>query len=503
MALSRGVRAPVSFPAGQQGMRHGTAGSSSAVPRSAGFGKFVSGAGMLAAARVAGDLTSALLFVAVSRVHGAEGVGLYAYGFAIAQIVQFAVSFGLVDYGMREYARAEPGRRGRLLGNALGIQAALVLVAGVAVAAHLWATAASAQAVLLISAVVAYQILHNFVLMLNIPSISAQHMAGPAIAEFVFRGGGTLAAAALVLWGVPLPLALTALLGGVLGLFVAVWRMARRHDGAIVPRLDREIALPMLRPASVFAASTVVSALCARIGLILVVFLDGKAAAGVFATALKLVDVGMAPLLLLGVAVFPRLARSFAAEQTDLAVTIERYVRVSSALGALVFWGMVFVAPPLLPHIFGPDFADAGPTVRLMGVAAFLTALDHAAYRLLWTANLQARRLLIQGVGLTVTVVLGLALIPVAGAIGAIAATIAAMSVMLALAAVAIVRSMPDVRWGRLASGCLLPAGAVALCALAAHLAPWAAACLSLGVLCAALLPDVWPGRATAGALRP
>ena len=42
------------------------------------FLKIVSGAGMLTSARVAGDLASALLFIAVSRTFGVEGTGLYA-----------------------------------------------------------------------------------------------------------------------------------------------------------------------------------------------------------------------------------------------------------------------------------------------------------------------------------------------------------------------------------------------------------------------------------------
>jgi len=453
------------------------------------FLRLVSGAGMLTSARVAGDLASALLFIAVSRVFGVEGTGLYAYAFAIAQIAQLVLNFGFVDYGLREYARAAAPVRQRILANALAVQCSLLVVVAAGIWAYLLTTGADPRTSTLIWLLAAYQVLFNFFLMLVIPAITAQRMAAPALAELVFRVGGTFVAIGLISFaGLGMAASLAALPLSALGLLLAAIGIARHFNGPIGLRLERAVVAPMLRPAASFAASSILIGLYAKIGLILLAFLDGKAAAGIFATGLKLVDLGMAPLVFLGVAVFPRLASSFGTDQADLVDITQQYVRLTIMLGALVLWGMVFVVPPVLPFLLGPDFAAAGPAVQLMGWVALLAALDNAAVRLLWVANLQAKRLRIQAIGLAVNVALNLALIPLLGVTGAIFAAILTLVVMLGLALGPITTSLPSPHWRRLGRACILPLAATIAAGFIVSLLglqPWLAASVTLAVLLA------------------
>jgi O-antigen/teichoic acid export membrane protein len=423
------------------------------------FSRILSGAGMLTVARVAGDLASALLFISVSRAFGVEGTGLYAYAFAVAQIAQLLVDFGFVDYGLREYSRTGEPTRQRILANAVSLQLGFFAVVFLGLWVYLRLTNADFQTASLVLLLALYQILLNFFLMLITPAISSQRMAAPALTEFVFRVGGTLVAIGLITIGdMGIVVSLSALPLSALGMVIASVYIATKFNGPLRLGLNRDVALPMMRPAATFAASSVIVGLYAKLGLIILTFLDGKAAAGIFATGLKLIDLGMAPLLFLGIAVFPRLARSFNADTTDMLHIAAQYVRLTFILGVLVCWGMVFVVPPILPYLLGPDFAEAGPAVMLMGGVALLTALDSAAYRLLWATHQQDRRLRIQVIGLVVNIILNFSLIPFFGVTGAIAAAFLTMCLMLGLAAGPIISSLPSEHWKPIVRACLLPA---------------------------------------------
>jgi O-antigen/teichoic acid export membrane protein len=463
------------------------------------FLRIVSGAGLLTSARVIGDLASAVLFIVISRAFGVDGIGLYAYAFAIAQIAHLVVNFGLIDYGMREYASAPVAERGRILANALGIQTALLAVVAAGLWLYLLVTQAEPAAAIIVWLLTAYLVLFHFALMLFIPPITAQQMLGPALAELVFRVGGTLVAVGLVAFlGAGMAASLAALpIAAVLMLVTAI-AIARRFEARIGLRLDRLLAPSMLRATTTFAGSSLIDGLLAKVGLILLTFLQGTGAAGIFATGLKLLDLGMAPLLFLGIAVFPRLASSFGKDDADLAHIAEQFIRLSLVLGVLVLWGMVFVVPPVLPLLLGAEFTAAAPAVRLMGVVAMLTALDLAVARLLWSLRLQGHRLRIQTIGVAANVTVNLLLIPWLGVMGAIIAAIVTLGLMLGLASKPLRERLPAAFWPKLGRACLWPAavgGVVGGLVMLGELSPWLGGPLTLGAFVAASLVSGLIGR--------
>lgn len=460
----------------------------------ASFRRILSGAGLLTVARVAGDLASALLFIAISRSFGVEGIGLYAYAFAVAGIAQLALNFGLDDYGLREYASRPPGERPQLLANALVIQLGLLVVVALALWGYLTVSGAGGETVLLVWLLAGYQLLLNFATMLFIPPIRAQRMLWPAVAELTCRAGGSvLAALIIVTMSVTLVQAMVVLPASAVCLLIAAVLIARRHNGPLA--LHRRVAVrhawPVLRSASTFAVSGLIVGLYARFGLIFLTFVHGAAATGLYSTGLKLLDLGMAPLLLLGIAVYPRLASSYGRDPEDLAEIANNFVRLTVALSVLVLWGMVFVVPPLLPFVLGPEFEAAKPVVQLMGVVAFLTALDLAAARLLWAMRMQNQRLRIQAIGLAANIALNVILIPPLAVTGTILAALSTLVLMLVLGARLIVRAFPAEHWLAVGRACLLPgvaglaAGTVALIAIPS---PWLAGPLTLVVFTVASL---------------
>ncbi len=423
-----------------------------------GFFRMVTGAGILSVSRIMGDMASALLFIGISRVYGVEGTGIYSYAFAVAQIAFILIDFGLIDYTMREYASAGKKAGRQILAHAILLQLIMTVIVAFALWGYLLITGTTGEASAVVWILTAYLVLAHTGRMLFIPAFTEQRMVWPAVAEVCFRVGGTLVAFAFILLKeIDLARALSILpvAAGIMVLCVtaATLRFAR----PLKSRFQIGQAVRILRESIVFAGSSLLTGLLAKTGILLLTFLVGITATGMFATGLKLMDFSMVPLLFLGIAVYPRLARGYQTDPDDLYKIADQYVRLSFTLGALACWGMVFIAPPLLPRLLGEEFAATALIVQLGGLAALVTALDLASIRILWSFRLQHQRLRIQTIGVVASVLMNLVMIPWLGAEGAMLAAILTPLIMLSLAWKPIRSQWPPQAWNRLISACALP----------------------------------------------
>ena len=389
--------------------------------------------GWLTAARLSGDLAGVAFFIAISRRLGVEAVGDYSLAFAVAALVAAVVGLGLEEFGLREYSRLGLAERRALFPSIIGIQVSLLAVI-LAVGFGYWLLAAqSVSTMLVILQVTAHVLAFQFATMFFIPAFSRQRMFMPALAEFCFRFGSIVVAIGLVVFaGVSLPVAVMPLaIGTLLLLFVALASCAR-NNGEVVVRVDVAGIRAVMTSAWPIALSTIVYNVFNRAAVVMLSAFRGPAETGLYASALKLYEFGLMPMYLLGVAVFPVLSRSHDMAGDDFATISDKFLRTSLVFGALLAWGLVFVAPALLPIVLGTDFGAAAPATRMMGLVALLAAVDLACLRLMLAMHLQLARLRIQAAAVALNVALNVLLIPPFGLMGAIAATISAQVVMIA-----------------------------------------------------------------------
>jgi O-antigen/teichoic acid export membrane protein len=157
-----------------------------------------------------------------------------------------------------------------------------------------------------------------------------------------------------------------------------------------------------------------------RVDLLLIVFLLGKANGGWYATDIKIVEVGLMPLVLLGTAAYPILSRSAAHgadEFTPLSRDFFRSILFASGWLAV---GLYCLAPLVLIRLLGDAFQPAGHLLPLFAVLAVFKGVEVVLYRLLYAVKRQGIYMGALTVGTALIVVLNYTLIPHFGATGAV-----------------------------------------------------------------------------------
>ncbi|MDP9009197.1 MAG: oligosaccharide flippase family protein [Pseudomonadota bacterium] len=375
----------------------------------------------LTGCRLTGDVLNLLLFVLISRSFGPAGAGAYSYGFAVATFAFVIGCLGIEEYGLRQYARMDTAGQSTFLGELLGTQMLMVALAVISLVVYLALTAPSQATLVMVCALGAYQITAAVVATLFIPAMAAQRMIWPALAELTAR---TVAFAAA---GYAIGVAHAPLAQAVLGYPVAalVWltiafRSIRRFAPSLHVSFSPAGTRRILGILWSFALLEIFAQLFARIGVITLSLQIGDAAAGIFATGLRLIEVALMPLSFLGVAAYPRLSQLFS---TDLPV----FRRSASDLmwlmllgGVAASWGLYFIAPPLLVPVLGERFAGAESMIQTMAIFALVQAVEACLGRILLTADRQIANATFVAVGAILSVALNLVLVPHFGVSGAI-----------------------------------------------------------------------------------
>jgi Glycosyltransferase len=381
-------------------------------------------ASWLLACRIGADLLNFVLFLIVSRRFGPPGMGVYAYGFAIAGFVYSATTLGIDEYGIREYTRRPASRRPALLADLLGSQTCIAAIALIVLAVYLIATSPGIAALTIILALTTYQLCAAFANTLFVPAMAEQRMVWPSLVVMLGRALGLAIAAPLILvWHAPLHVAvLPFALSGALTVGLA----ARSAVGHGLP-LRLHVALPALR-ANIrtlwsFAAADVMSQVFTRIGVIALALLATDHAAGVYAAGLKLVEIACLPLLFLGRAAYPGLSRAFG-DPPEFRRMTRQALWVGFALAALSAAALAVAVPPLLVPMLGPGFAGTEPIVAAMSALVLVQGVEIVLGRLLLSANLNVARAVWTSVGACVCAALTLATTRAFGIQAAIAAVV-------------------------------------------------------------------------------
>lgn len=377
----------------------------------------------LLACRVGADLLNFLLFLVVSRRFGPEGMGEYGYGFALAGLVYYAATLGIDEYGVREYALLPAERRRTLISNLLGAQVCIAIAVIAVLIGYLFITHPTPEMLAIIVSMTLYQLGAAFSATLFVPAMAEQHMLPPAFINLLGRGSAFVVTGVLI-WAFDWALhaASVAFAAGGLVMLVLALRSAASFKVRLQPNLSRQVVVEGAHTLWSFAAVGVLGQLLNRIGVIALSLQVGEAAAGIYTTGLKLVEVACLPLVFIGVAAYPRLCQAFADPRG-----FQRLTRRAVTLGlllALVLAGSMYLAvPPLLVPVLGDRFAGSETIIAAMAAIVLAQGVEIILGRLMLAAKLNVARAVRITVGTVVCVLLTVSLTPLFG----IHATIAAL----------------------------------------------------------------------------
>jgi len=385
-------------------------------------------AGWLAGGRLTGDVLNLLLFIMLSRRFGPAGVGQYAYAFSIVGIAYAIASLGLEEYGVREMARRGSAEGRPLLEGLVATQLSVVAVAVAGMAGYLAVSGATAEVATIVALLAGYQLAAALARTLFVPASAEQEMGVPAVTELLSRGAAFLTAL-LLLVVLRFPLAGVFVAYPAAGLVFAgvAAASARRRLGALRPRFSRGLVIETASRAWPFAAADILFQLYVRADVLLLTLIIGETAAGLYATSLKFVEVGILPVTFLGVAGLPALSRLFGLDPREFATAARDLLNSTLLVGGLVAWGLAFIAPSLMVPLLGESFAPAARVVRIMAALALLRAGGATPLRMLLAGHLQVTRLRMFAYATGLNLSLNLILIPLLGVPGAVTAAIVSL----------------------------------------------------------------------------
>lgn len=386
----------------------------------------------LSACRIAADLSGLVLFTVISRRYGPMGTGEYSYAFALGAFIAILATSGIEQYGVRQLACLKSPQEKSACWRSLLVTQFIQLSLGLVVlgAVMLVAGRSRASPVVILELTV-FLVGWGLSRTLFVPASAAQAMVGPAFTELSCRLAGTLFALAMCLYkSIPLSVILAGFPIAGLVLVVLSLRNANMHGASFSLQARGREVVETVRGAVPFTVCEALGQFYMRVDLLLIMFLLGKANGGWYATDIKIVEVGLMPLVLLGTAAYPVLSRSAAHGAREFAPLSRDFFRSVLFASGWLAVGLYCLAPLVLTRLLGNAFQPAGHLLPLFAVLAVFKGVEVVLYRLLYAVKKQNTYLGALAVGTALIVLLNYTLIPAYGATGAVFAVLLSSAVV-------------------------------------------------------------------------
>ncbi|MFL6604124.1 MAG: lipopolysaccharide biosynthesis protein [Steroidobacteraceae bacterium] len=455
----------------------------------------ISNAIWLSCSRVLADVLSFLLFVAVSRAFGPAGTGQYSYSFAIGSLVALAATSGFEEFGIREYVRSAAAARSQLWSNIVSAQCAQLGLALAGFGLFLALSGSQSAPVTVILELTIFQLASATARTLFVPAMASQAMIVPALLELGCRVTAIVLALIVLLMPRPPMLSVTLLSfpAAAIALVALAYRNSTSHGARWRLDLRWSVLRATWRRTAHFAGSETLSQFYARTDLLLIAYFLGQERVGLYASDIKFVEVGIVPLTLLGMALYPVLTTVAERPAAQFAAAAREFCGIQLMLSGWLAVAITLLVPILIVPLFGARFAPAAGLLPWFALLALIKGGEVALYRLLYSVRRQSVYFRSLMAGTAMIALLNVLLIPRIGVTGAVQAAIVSTCCVVFICAVGFARYL---RWrvfielaARLAAALALTWAATAMAA-ALGAAPWvlAAAGCCLFPAAAALL---------------
>lgn len=385
--------------------------------------------GWLTGGQLVGDFASFIFFVLLSRNFGPEGVGVYAFGVAVATIGRTIVSLGVDDFGIRELATRESDKA-EVVGKILGTQCWLLAAYAAGCGLFLIVAGVSTETLIVTGLLTAYHLSAGLSRSSFLPAFAERRMAAPALLNAGTRVLAIVVGIGVILFGGESLAGV--LLGfpafGVLLLLSALW-LGWRDLGQIHLDLDISSVFAVAKRAWPFAAGEVVFRLHSRADVLMLSLIAGSAATGIYAAGLKFVEVSMMIVALFSFAFYPKLTKLAESDAAGFGIATRTLVKGGFAACVVLGWGIFVFVPDLIPVFFGSEFRDTEWVVKLFALLVPVKGLVILGDRLMLAAGRQHQKLRFQTMATGLNIVFNGVLIPLLAVGGAIIASVVSIGI--------------------------------------------------------------------------
>jgi O-antigen/teichoic acid export membrane protein len=407
--------------------------------------RFLRGGGVRVAAYVTGLAFGLLSTPLVTRHLGPVGWGHFVTVTSLIFIVGILTEGGVGNLGVRELSIGDDGTRRAFMRNLIGLRIALSFVG--AAGAMAFVLLAGYPSVLVAgTALACVSLVVQAVQVTLAVSLTARLRLGwLAAIDFLAQFLTAVTMILLVVVGASLlPFYSVAILTAVVTLAVTV--VLVRGKIAMRPSFSPAQWRTLLSDSLVFAAATTLGIVYFRIVVIATSLLASRTQTGYFSLSFRVLDLVNSIPWLLTASAFPILVRAARDDHERLRYALQRLFDGSLVVGGFFSLCVVIGAPFAVQVVGGPQFHPSIAALRIMGIGVVGTFLVATWALALLTLRLYRDLIVVNGLIVTLAVVLCALLIPTHQADGAAAVT-ATLEIALACAyAIVLIRRRPDLR---------------------------------------------------------
>lgn len=352
--------------------------------------------------------------IVLSRWMGPHGYGLFAGSVAAAIIIALVSGWGIA------YVVTQQVARDRTKSHALWATAIMqVLLSGVLLVGVLMV----GSGLMLVERVdIRSMVLLGFAELVALPLVQAatslclalERGATAAVSMCLvpaFRLFSVIVAVAVGISGTADHVAFLHFAGSVVGMLVAVY-LVHRVDGA--PDWRSRLSLPKATAAGTrYAVGSLVGTSYQEVDKVLLLQILGATVAGTYTAAFRVMSVFVLPIAALMGAALPRL---FATHGTPAGAKLIRTVAVVALCYAVMAAIAAAVMSPLMPHVFGQDYAISTEYLLMLSPWAVVFALHQSAAIGLTASDRQGARVAVESLGLALVIGMDLWLLRSIGA---------------------------------------------------------------------------------------
>lgn len=232
------------------------------------------------------------------------------------------------------------------------------------------------------------------------------------------------------------------------GLVILYVRFYRSYDAADRPtsglrRRLAEYSVPLM-------VTHGAGVLNKQVDILLIGFFLNPVAVAVYTLAKQIAEFVEVPANSLGFTISPTYGEHRANEHLDQAARVyEKTVRYILLLYVPAVVGLIFVAQPGVPIIFGEQYADSVPVVQILGLFVLFVAVNHVTTQAIDYLGRARYRAIVKGTMALANVLLNILLIPTIGIVGAAIATVVTFGVYTIANVYIMYRELP-IQFGRI-----------------------------------------------------
>jgi O-antigen/teichoic acid export membrane protein len=188
-----------------------------------------------------------------------------------------------------------------------------------------------------------------------------------------------------------------------------------------------------LRESTSYASFVFLSQLATRIDVVLIGFMMGAAAAGVYNVAYRVIFLLLFLPYFGAMSILPLASRLFKDSKFDLEILYHNSLNLAVLVGMPIAFGVWLIAPEFITTVFGNEFESSAGLLRMLAVILLFSCLNSLIGVFLTASDRQQVRTRCQWISALVNMVANLALIPLLGLTGAAFAAILSEVLLTAL----------------------------------------------------------------------